>query len=76
MENYYQSRTRGKALIPQQKREAVQRMREMTPISERWACRLVGLSRSVHVHQARTTVRNAQLKTRLIELSQERRRFG
>lgn len=51
-------------------------MREMTPISERRACRLVGLSRSVHAYQARTTVRNAQLKARLIELAQERRRFG
>ena len=51
-------------------------MREMTPISEQRACRLVGLSRSVYVYQARTTVRNAQLKTRLIELAQEQRRFG
>lgn len=51
-------------------------MREMTPISERRACRLVGLSRSVHVYQARATVRNVQLKTRLIELAHERRRFG
>lgn len=76
MENFYQSRTRCKALTPQQKRKTVQRMREMPPISERRACRLVGLSRSVHVYQAGTTVRNAQLKTRLIELAQEPRRFG
>ncbi|KOT07999.1 transposase family protein [Burkholderia mallei] len=37
----------GKALSPQAKREAVLAIREKVNISERRACRLVGLSRSV-----------------------------
>ncbi len=51
-------------------------MREMTSISARRACRLVGVSRSVNAYQAKTPDCNTLLKDRLIELAHERRRFG
>lgn len=51
-------------------------MREMTSISERRACQLAGVSRSVHAYQAKTSGDNTLLKDRLIELAHERRRFG
>jgi putative transposase len=51
-------------------------MREKTPISERRACRLVGISRSVLAYESRSDPANAQLAARIGELAAERRRFG
>jgi putative transposase len=45
-------------------------------ISERHACRLVGLGRSTHRYRARKAVRDAELRTRLKELAARRMRFG
>ena len=51
-------------------------MREMTEISERRACLLVGLSRTVLHYQSKAQPENEQLQVRLVELAGERRRFG
>lgn len=66
----------GKALSPQAKREAVVAIRQKVNISERRACRLVGLSRSVLRYEAQRDSSNEGLKARLVELAHERRRFG
>lgn len=47
-----------------------------TAISERRACQLVGLSRSTLRYQTRRSVVDLQLRARIVELAQERRRFG
>jgi hypothetical protein len=49
-------------------------MRAKTDISERLACRLVGVSRSVLHYES--SVEEDGLQERLVELSGERRRFG
>ncbi|WP_139337038.1 MULTISPECIES: IS3 family transposase [Burkholderiaceae] len=67
---------KGKPLSPQAKREAVAVIREKVNISERRACRLVGLSRSVLHYEAKLDHDNDALKARLVELAHERRRFG
>lgn len=51
-------------------------MRTAHPISERSACRLVGLSRTVLGYRARQQPENEQLTARLIALAGERPRFG
>jgi putative transposase len=51
-------------------------MRDKHAISERSACRLVGLSRTVLHYEQRQQQVNEQLKGRLVELAGERRRFG
>ena len=51
-------------------------MRAKHPISERSACRLVGISRTVLHYRGRVQPLNEQLKGRLVELAGERRRFG
>ena len=45
-------------------------------ISERHACRLVGLARSTNRYRARKAERDAALRTRLKELAAQRMRFG
>lgn len=55
---------------------AVQVMKERTQISERRACQLVGLSRTVLHYESKQQPENEQLKTRLVELAGQRRRFG
>ena len=45
-------------------------------LSERHACRLVGLARSMHRYQSRKTERDAALRMRLKELAAKRMRFG
>jgi len=55
---------------------AVLAMQEKTPISERRACQLVGLSRTVLHYEPKQQPENEQLKARLVELAGERRRFG
>ena len=51
-------------------------MQKETPISERRACQLVGLSRTVLHYESKAAPENEQLQARLIELAAERRRFG
>ena len=51
-------------------------MRESTTISERRACLLVGLSRTVLHYESKVQPENEQLQARLVELAGERRRFG
>jgi len=51
-------------------------MRESTTISERRACLLVGLSRTVLHYESTAQPENEQLQARLVELAGERRRFG
>jgi putative transposase len=51
-------------------------MQTETVISERQACRLVGIYRSTLRYEARQTAENQTLSTRIVELAQERRRFG
>lgn len=51
-------------------------MRESTTISERRACLLVGLSRTVLHYESNVQPENEQLLARLVELAGERRRFG
>jgi putative transposase len=45
-------------------------------MSERHACRLLGLGRSTHRYRARKAERDAALRTRLKELATKRMRFG
>ena len=45
-------------------------------ISERHACRLLGLARSTHRYRARRSERDLALRTRLKELATKRMRFG
>jgi putative transposase len=45
-------------------------------MSERHACRLVGLARSSNRYRARKGERDAALRTRLKELAAKRMRFG
>ncbi|MGU0610903.1 IS3 family transposase [Pseudomonas aeruginosa] len=66
----------GKRVSPTARREAVQEMQARTGISERRACQLIGLSRSVLCYQPRASVQNTELQAQLVELAQERRRFG
>ena len=51
-------------------------MRAKHPISERSACRLVGIARTVLHYQGAAQPLNDELKGRLVELAGERRRFG
>ncbi|MCC5053868.1 IS3-like element IS476 family transposase [Xanthomonas campestris pv. campestris] len=66
----------GKTLAPQRKREAIRRMLEHTPLSERRACRLAGLSRDAFRHAPVPTPATQALSARLVELAQTHRRFG
>jgi putative transposase len=45
-------------------------------MSERQACRLLGLGRSTHRDRARKAERDARLRSRLKELAAKRMRFG
>lgn len=51
-------------------------MQAQTKISERRACRLVGISRTVLHYQPVESANTVALRTRLVELAAERRRFG
>jgi len=51
-------------------------MREGTGISIRRACRLAGLSRTTLAYEPAPDAENQALQARMIELAQERRRFG
>ncbi len=51
-------------------------MREKTSISERRACGLVGISRTVLHYEPKVQPENTALQGRIVELAQVRRRFG
>lgn len=51
-------------------------MRQRTAISERRACRLVGIARSVLRYEGGVRADESALRDRIVELAQERRRFG
>lgn len=51
-------------------------MLEKTKISERRACLLVGLSRTVLHYQPKAQPENEAIQARMVELAAERRRFG
>ncbi len=51
-------------------------MREKTSISERRACGLVGISRTVLHYEPKMQPENAALQGRIVELAHVRRRFG
>lgn len=51
-------------------------MQEKTGISQRRACRLVGISRTVLAYEPTANPANETIKARMIELAAERRRFG
>ena len=51
-------------------------MRSATAISQRRACRLVGLSRSVYHFRSAKQTEDQVLKSRLVTLANEHRRFG
>ncbi len=63
-------------MTPQAKREAVLEMQSETAVSQRQACQLVGLACSTLRYEPRRSLADEQLLARIIELAQERRRFG
>jgi len=58
------------------KRLAIGKAIEKHGLSERHACRLVGLSRDSYRHPPQATSENAQIGAAIIDLAQARRRFG
>jgi putative transposase len=62
-------------VTPEAKRAVVRFWREGLGLSERRACRLIGLDRSTQRYQRRAD-RNTELRQRLRELAEQRRRFG
>jgi putative transposase len=58
------------------RRAAALKMIEVLDISERHACRLVGLSRTSYREPPSADMATQELSTRIVELAQERRRFG
>ncbi|MAO13479.1 IS3 family transposase [Marinobacter sp.] len=65
-----------KLLTVENKREAVRAMQEQTPISQRRACFLVGLSRASFHYRSTVAAGDSVLSERITELAHERRRFG
>ncbi|WP_418066330.1 IS3 family transposase [Roseateles depolymerans] len=65
-----------KALAPQVRRAAVAKMVEKHHLSERRACRLVGLSRDSYRNPPVVDEATQQLSAKIVEIAQMRRRFG
>ena len=63
-------------MSPQARREAVEAMRAKTGISERRACDLIGLSRTVLHYEYCESKVNTGLRVRILALAEQRRRFG
>ena len=61
-------------MSPQERRQAVERMRSAVVVSERRACGLIAIHR--RTHRYRPKVEDPRLRKRLCELAAERRRFG
>ena len=51
-------------------------MQKVTAVSERRACQLVGVSRSTLRYEPARSEEDQQLRSKIVELAQERRRFG
>lgn len=64
-----------KCLTPAARREAARRVQERWSFSERRACRLIGVHRSVVRYRA-VGADNPQIRERLYALAAQRRRFG
>ncbi|MDP1684478.1 MAG: IS3 family transposase [Hydrogenophaga sp.] len=65
-----------KPLAPQVRREAVGRMVSEHHLSERRACRLVGLSRDSYRHPPQADQATQDLHEKIVEIAHVRRRFG
>ena len=63
-------------MSPQARREAVDAMRAKTRVSERRACALIGLSRTVLHYAGQVSEKNAIVRSRMLAIAAERRRFG
>ncbi|WP_085942648.1 IS3 family transposase [Acidovorax sp. NO-1] len=66
----------GKALAPQARREAIRTMVSEHHLSERRACRLVGLSRDSYRHPPQADQATVELHEKIVEIAHVRRRFG
>ena len=62
--------------MPAGLRAAVSYVEVEYALSERQACRLLGLARSTHRYRGRKAERDVALRTRLKELAAKRMRFG
>ncbi|WP_457325159.1 IS3 family transposase, partial [Roseateles sp. P5_E11] len=71
-----QERARRKKIAPQARREAIGRLINEHQMSERRACRLVGLSRDSYRHPPVASAQTAALKAKIVEIAYARRRFG
>ncbi|WP_409513957.1 IS3 family transposase [Variovorax sp. MHTC-1] len=67
---------RGKALAPQAKRAAITVMIDQCDLSERRACRLVGLSRDSYRNPPESDQVTQNLQASIVEIAYARRRFG
>ncbi|WP_404947955.1 IS3 family transposase [Rubrivivax sp. JA1026] len=65
-----------KPLAPRAKREAIGRLVQEHQLSERRACRLVGLSRDSYRHPPEADAATRELAARIVEIAHVRRRFG
>ena len=65
-----------KVLTPQAKGQAVAEMQKVTAVSERRACRLVGVSRSTLHYEPWRTEEEQQLRSKIVRIALKRRRFG
>ena len=63
-------------MVPQARREAIGRLIAEHQLSERRACRLVGLSRDSNRHPPVASAQTEALKTKIVEIAHARRRFG
>ncbi len=63
-------------MTPAERRAAVHRVRERYGLSERRACRLVGIGRATVRYRGRGRADDGPLRRRLLELAAERPRFG
>ncbi|MBQ0960429.1 IS3 family transposase [Ideonella sp. 4Y11] len=66
----------GKKVAPQARREMIARLVQEHQLSERRACRLVGLSRDSYRHPPVPSVQTQALKDKIVEIAHVRRRFG
>nr|WP_156422062.1 IS3 family transposase [Paucibacter sp. KCTC 42545] len=66
----------GKALAPQVRRDVATQMISQHHLSERRACRLVGLSRDSYRNPPVVDEATQQLSAKIVEIAQVRRRFG